>query len=269
MVTPFARRAPAGVLAGHPQADLDDRLVVGDLGEPALVHDEDAVVQREDLVEVLAEQQDARAALGRLDQVRVDRLDGGDVEPARRRGGDEHLHRVGELAGEHELLQVPAGEVRRPRSPGPGALISYAAIAAAASRAHPAEPQERPERVVAVGAQLEVHRDREARRDAGAEAVLGDEADPGLERAARVAVREPLARRPRSSRAMHGRRPAIASLSSRWPLPATPATATISPGVTAKRRVLDGRPAAVALDPQALDLEHRRRARRPRASERA
>ena len=47
--------------------------------------------EREDLVEVLAEQQHGGAALGGLDQALVHRLHRGHVEPARRRGGDEHL----------------------------------------------------------------------------------------------------------------------------------------------------------------------------------
>ncbi len=55
----------------------------------ALVHDEDAIREGADLVEVLAQQQD-RHALGRgLPKVRVHRLDRADVEAARRLRDDE------------------------------------------------------------------------------------------------------------------------------------------------------------------------------------
>src|SRR4051812_9387614 len=61
----------------HQQADLLD---VGHLGgelaeDRALVHDGDAVREREDLVEVLAQQQHRDAPGRRLAQVAVDRLD--------------------------------------------------------------------------------------------------------------------------------------------------------------------------------------------------
>ncbi len=80
----------------------------------ALVHDRDPVGEREDLVEVLGDQQHADAVGGRLAQVRVHRLDRGDVEAARRRRGDEHARaRRRELAREHDLLQVAAGELPR------------------------------------------------------------------------------------------------------------------------------------------------------------
>ena len=57
---------------------------------------------------------------------------------------------------------------------------------------------------------------------------------------------------------MHARRPVIASASSRWPLPETPATAAISPARTVSETPLTAASAAVAVGPQILDLEHRR-----------
>ena len=79
--------------AGHSQADLLDALAVAHLGQPALVHHEHAVVQREDLVEVLAEEKNGGALLRRVEEVPVNRLDRGDVESTRRRRRDENAQR--------------------------------------------------------------------------------------------------------------------------------------------------------------------------------
>ena len=126
-------------------------------------------------------------------------------------------------------------------------------------RAHPPQPQERPERAVAERPQLEVHRDRQAGGDAGAEPVLGDVA--GRRRRTRRARRRASSGLP-STRIVPfvlGRTPAIVSASSRWPLPATPATATISPARTVSDTPFTAGGAAVAVGPEVLDLEHRRR----------
>ena len=156
------------------------------LGQRALVHDEDPVVERQDLVQVLADQQHGGAALGRLEQERVHLLDRRDVEAARRRPRDEHARARAELARDHDLLQVAAREVVR-LLVGPGRLDLERLDRLHAVRPHRREPQERPARVRAERLECEVHRDREARSDAGAEAVLGHIADPGLERRPRVA----------------------------------------------------------------------------------
>jgi hypothetical protein len=52
-------------------------------------HHDDAVGQRQHLVEILGDQQDRRAALARLEQLRVHIGDGADVEPARRLVGED------------------------------------------------------------------------------------------------------------------------------------------------------------------------------------
>ena len=86
-----SRRIRGPAPARHEQPDLLDRRGTGvELARDlALVHDEDAIREGADLVEVLAQQQD-RHALGRgLPKVRVHRLDRADVEPARRLGDDE------------------------------------------------------------------------------------------------------------------------------------------------------------------------------------
>ena len=100
----------------HEQPELLDvaRARVELSGDPALVHHHDPVGEREDLVEVFADQETATP--GRcLAQVRVHGFDRADIEPARRRRGDEHARLALELAGEDDLLQVPAGEPARRR----------------------------------------------------------------------------------------------------------------------------------------------------------
>src|SRR3954462_10014393 len=91
------------VPSGHEQADLlDVRLPGGELAEDAtLVHHDDPVGEREDLVEVLSDQEDADAGLRRLPQVPVDGLDRADVQSARRRGRHEQRRVAGKLAREH------------------------------------------------------------------------------------------------------------------------------------------------------------------------
>ena len=50
------------------------------------------------------------------------------------------------------------------------------------------------------------------------------------------------------------RRPTIASISSSWPLPATPAMPRISPARTSRSTRVDDLVAAVVADDEALDL---------------
>src|SRR5581483_9385180 len=90
-----------------------------------------------------------------------------------------NFHLPGKLAGDHDLLEIPAGQVRR-RRVGPRRPDVEVRDRLLGARAHPAQPQERPERVPPVRAQLEVHREREAGGDAGPEPVLGDVADAGV-----------------------------------------------------------------------------------------
>src|SRR5215831_21305417 len=78
--------------ASHREADLLDRglLRVELAGQAPLVEHDDSVGEREDLVQVLADQEDADAVVGSLPEVSVYRLDRADVETSRRRGGDQH-----------------------------------------------------------------------------------------------------------------------------------------------------------------------------------
>ena len=205
---------------------------------------------------------------GRVAQVRVHGLDRADVEPARRRGGDEHARLARELAREHDLLQVAARQLPR-RRVGPGRRARRSARSARArargSRRRRSSGPARHRRA-AVRLEHDVRGDAEARRDAGAEPVLGHVGDAGRDRGARVAAAKRVARRPRPSRPSRRACPVIASASSRCPLPATPATPTISPARTRQRDVaqrVDSPRSPAAAEP--VDLERRPRRSRARA----
>ena len=81
----------------------------------ALVHHEDAVGQPEDLVELERDQQHRASGVALLDQLAVHELDRADVEAARRLRGQQQLRLQIDLAREHELLLVAAGEGARRR----------------------------------------------------------------------------------------------------------------------------------------------------------
>ena len=117
------------------------------------------------------------------------------------------------------------------------------------------QAKERPDRGrgAAVGLQHHVRGDGQAGRHAGGQAVLGDVGQPAGDGAARVTGAQGPPADP--DLAGPGRSPAMASASSRWPLPATPATPTISPARTSEGHVVQRRRAAVALGAHARDLE--------------
>src|SRR5439155_21933698 len=158
----------------HQQADLlDARLARVEVAEDrALVHDGDPVGEREDLVEVLADQEHPDSLAGRRPQVLVHRLDGADVEAAGRRCSDDELRLPGELPREHDFLEVPAGEEpgRRGRSRRGDAV---AADQLDRALTDVPQPQQRSTRHVrlAVRPEDEVRGDAEARGPAGPEPV--------------------------------------------------------------------------------------------------
>ena len=87
--------------------------------------------------------------------------------------------------------------------------------------------------------------------------VLGHVGDAEVRDACAATARSSVVavdRRSRPSR--RGRRPTIASTSSVWPLPWTPASATISPARTSRLDALDGHVVAVVADVEVLDREH-------------
>ena len=105
--------------------------------------------------------------------------------------------------------------------------------------------------------QRDVLGDRELEHETAALPVLGDVADTGVEHLAGARMRG--ARWPATciDAALERRRPVIASISSVWPLPSTPAMPTISPARTAKETPLHLLDPAVVEDVEILDLEQR------------
>src|SRR5581483_188837 len=106
---PRSRSRFLAAAAEHLEADL----LLGRVGavlahDLPLVDDEDAVRERQDLVQLERQEQDRAALVALLDEAPVDVLDRADVEPARRLGGDQHLRIALDLAGEDHLLLVPA-----------------------------------------------------------------------------------------------------------------------------------------------------------------
>jgi hypothetical protein len=84
-------------MPGHAGADDRD---VGLLGrgfvdDAAAEDDGDAIGEREQFVEVLADQQDGRARVSRGQDPVVDLGDGREVKPEDRIGRDQHRHRLG------------------------------------------------------------------------------------------------------------------------------------------------------------------------------
>src|SRR5439155_13128440 len=78
--------------------------------DAATEHDDESIRQREQLVEILGDQQDARATLARASQ-QLARGDGApDVETARRVEGDDQARLARHLAGEDDALDVTAGQ---------------------------------------------------------------------------------------------------------------------------------------------------------------
>ena len=192
----------------------------------ALVDDEDPVGEREDLVELERDEQDRPALVALLDEPPVDELDRADVEAARR------LARRSAPSGRARSRargRPSAGcrpRARPPRVSGPPPRTSNSAQqprargrrgrAAAASRsARPAACRSR------AGRCSRRARTRARGRAAGGPAGCARRPRPGS--AVRGRVRDVAARRRRRARRSACRRPVIASISSVWPLPSTPA----------------------------------------------
>ena len=187
------------------------------------------------------------------------RLDRADVEPARRRRGDEHARLARELAREHDLLQVAARELRAPacRAPAPHAVArdQRRRRARGCGRRRRSGPARR--RRAAVRLEHEVRRDAEARRDARCRAGPRARTRRRRDRIARIARPQLAARDATRGRRSAARMPAIVSASSRCPLPATPAIrddlAARAP--RARRRAAPAAPRSPSAQ-QLVELEH-------------
>src|SRR5207245_11340007 len=87
--------------------------------DPALEHHGDPIGERADLVELRGHEEDGRALSALLEETLVHVLRRGDIEPACRLRDDDELGPFRELATEHDLLLIAAGEVGDDR-PGTG-----------------------------------------------------------------------------------------------------------------------------------------------------
>ena len=106
-VTPAIMRPTARSVAAARGSSPDD---------PAAVHHEDAVGEREDLVELDGHEEHGRSRVPQRHQAAVDQLDGADVHAARGLADEEEVRAPVELAGEDDLLLIAAREA--PRSGG-------------------------------------------------------------------------------------------------------------------------------------------------------
>src|SRR4249919_1853591 len=97
--------------ADHLEADLllrDGAFVPAH--DLALVEDEDAIREREDLIELERHEQDRAPLVALVHEPAVEVLDRADVEASRGLCRDERLRVAGDLPGRHHLLLVAAGQ---------------------------------------------------------------------------------------------------------------------------------------------------------------
>ena len=76
----------------------------------ALVDDQDAVRERQDLVQLERDQKHGLAVVASPDQLAMNEFDRADVEAAGRLGGDQDARLASDLTREHDLLLITAGE---------------------------------------------------------------------------------------------------------------------------------------------------------------
>src|SRR5687768_8740767 len=93
------------------------RLGAGLADDLAVEHDEDAVGEGADLVELDGDEEDGGAGVAQLDEAAVDRLDRADVDAARRLPDEKDGWPSRHFARADELLLVPAREERAAQSP--------------------------------------------------------------------------------------------------------------------------------------------------------
>ncbi len=157
----------------------------------AFVEHEDAVGEREDLLELERHEQDRAAFVAFGDEPPVEVFDRADVEAARWLSGDQRLRVAGDLACGDDLLLVPARQRsgRRER-----AAPSHVELLDQRLRAldEPLGEEPAPLRVgrLVVVVQRDVLGERELEDEAAALAVLGNVAQPRVEHLARRRVVE-------------------------------------------------------------------------------
>ena len=231
-------------------------------GDPAAAHDEDAVREGEDLLELDRDDQDRDAGVAQRDEPAVDELDRADVDAARRLADDQHLRAALDLARQHDLLLVAAGEFAglEPRRRRADVVARHLAREV---RDHPAVIEERTiaEGGVVGEAERRALEGREGRNEPGAQPVLRHVQQARVAAAhADAAPRGASgARRAGSCRAPDGacRRAPPGARSGRCRR--RPRRRRSRRPATAKRDLRDAQHAAAVDDRQVLDLEHGRR----------
>ena len=139
MLPPPSRRPPS-ISRPISCSDTSRRVLADDL---ALVDDEDAVGERQHLLELERDEQDRAPLVALLDEPPVQVLDRADVEAARRLRRDQHLRVARDLARDDDLLLVAAREPARARQRAAAAHVELAdqrcarARRAASGRASP------------------------------------------------------------------------------------------------------------------------------------
>ena len=94
-------------------AAYDGEVGLGDgrlVHELTVEHDDDAVGQLEQLVQILADEENRGAAVPGSHHLRADLRHRREVEPEAGVGGDQHFHVPGQLARQHQALHVAPGE---------------------------------------------------------------------------------------------------------------------------------------------------------------
>src|SRR5712692_9724640 len=107
-----------GSLATHPQPDvgpveLASRVLADD---GALEQDQDPVRHAKHLVQILADEHDARPAIPVPNELAAHECGRGDVEAARRLGRDDQTWFLGQLACEQDALEPAARKVGKART---------------------------------------------------------------------------------------------------------------------------------------------------------
>ena len=82
-------------------------------GDPAAVEDDDAIGERQQLVELFGDEQHRAAATAEIEDLLMNEDRAADVDAAGRLGGDEKTRFEVELARDHHPLLVAAGKARR------------------------------------------------------------------------------------------------------------------------------------------------------------
>ena len=173
-LAPAAEHLEPDLLLGHV-----GRVLAHDL---ALVHHQDPVRERQDLVELQRDQQDRAAFVALLHETAVEVLDRAHVEASGRLRGDQHLRVAGDLARRHDLLLVAAREPACARQRTAAAHVELPdQRAGALDEAVREEPAPLRVRRLLVVVQRDVLGDRELEHEAAPLAVLGDVADAGVE----------------------------------------------------------------------------------------